>query len=38
MAKKMYLGVDGIARKIKKGYIGVSGKARKIKAFLIPFL
>ena len=31
MAKKMYLGVDGIARKIKKGYIGVDGIARKVK-------
>lgn len=31
MAKKAYIGVDGVARKIKKGYIGVDGKARKIK-------
>lgn len=31
MAKKMYLGVDGIARKVKKGYLGVDGVARKIK-------
>ena len=31
MAKKMYLGVDGIARKIKKGYLGVDGIARKVK-------
>ena len=31
MAKKAYIGVNGVARKIKKGYIGVDGKARKIK-------
>lgn len=31
MAKKAYLGVGGVARKIKKGYIGVDGIARKIK-------
>lgn len=31
MAKKAYIGIDGIARKIKKGYIGVDGVARKIK-------
>ena len=31
MAKKAYIGVDGIARKIKKGYIGVDGIAHKIK-------
>lgn len=31
MAKKAYVGVDGVARKIKKGYIGVGGLARKIK-------
>ena len=31
MAKKAYVGVDGIARKIKKGYVGVNGTARKIK-------
>ena len=31
MAKKMYLGIDGIARKIKKGYLGIDGIARKIK-------
>ena len=31
MAKKAYIGVDGVARKIKKGYVGVDGKARKIK-------
>lgn len=31
MAKKAYIGVDGIARKIKKGYVGVDGIARKIK-------
>lgn len=31
MAKKAYIGVDGVARKIKKGYIGIDGIARKIK-------
>lgn len=31
MAKGAYIGVDGVARKIKKGYIGVDGVARKIK-------
>lgn len=31
MAKKAYIGVDGVARKIKKGYIGIDDKARKIK-------
>lgn len=31
MAKKIYVGVDGVARKVKKAYIGVSGKARKVK-------
>lgn len=31
MAKKAYIGVDGVARKIKKGYVGVDGVARKIK-------
>jgi hypothetical protein len=31
MAKKAYIGVDGVARKVKKGYIGVEGLARKIK-------
>ena len=31
MAKRAYIGVDGVARKIKKGYIGVDGVARKIK-------
>ena len=31
MAKKAYIGVDGVARKIKKGYIGIDGVARKIK-------
>lgn len=28
---KLYIGVNGIARKVKKMYIGVDGKARKIK-------
>lgn len=31
MSKGAYIGVDGIARKIKKGYVGVNGTARKIK-------
>ena len=28
MAKKTYIGVDGVARKVIKGYIGVDGVAR----------
>lgn len=31
MAKKMYMGVDGVARNIKKQYVGVSGVSRKVK-------
>ena len=31
MAKRMYLGVDGIARRVKKMYVGVEGIARKVK-------
>ena len=31
MAKKTYIGVDGVARKIKKGFIGIDDFARKIK-------
>lgn len=31
MAKGAYIGVNGLARKIKKGYVGVDGVARKIK-------
>lgn len=31
MAKGMYVGISGKARKIKKGYVGIGGKARKIK-------
>ena len=31
MAKGAYIGVGGVARKIKKGYLGVDGVARKIK-------
>lgn len=31
MAKSAYIGVDGIARKVKKMYVGVDGKARKVK-------
>lgn len=35
MAKKAYIGVNGVARKIKKGYIGVNTLARKIKKVYI---
>lgn len=31
MAKKAYVGVDSVARKIAKGYVGVDNTARKIK-------
>ena len=31
MAKKMYFGVAGKARKVKKMYFGAGGKARKVK-------
>lgn len=31
MSKEIYIGVDGIARKVKKAYIGVNGQARKVK-------
>lgn len=31
MAKKVYIGVGGTARKVKKMYFGVDGKARKVK-------
>lgn len=31
MAKGAYIGVNGIARKIKGGYIGIDGVAKKIK-------
>ena len=31
MAKGAYIGVNGVARKIKKGYVGVGNVARKIK-------
>lgn len=31
MSKAAYVGVDGVARKIKKMYIGVDGVARKVK-------
>ena len=30
MAKKAYIGIDGIARKINRGYVGVDGVARRI--------
>lgn len=29
--KKLCIGVNGVARKVKKGYVGVSGAARRIK-------
>lgn len=35
MAKGMYLGVGGVARKVKKTYIGINGVARKIKKIYI---
>lgn len=35
MAKGMYIGVDGKARKCKKAYIGIDGIARKIKKMYI---
>ena len=31
MTKKAYIGVNGIARKIKKGYVGINNLSRKIK-------
>ena len=31
MAKRVYIGVGGKARKVKKIYIGVAGVARKVK-------
>lgn len=31
MAKKAYIGVDGVAQEVATGYIGVNGVARKIK-------
>lgn len=31
MAKKLYIGVNGIARKVKKMYVGVGNVARKVK-------
>lgn len=31
MAKEMYVGIDGVARKVKKNYIGVDGVAREVK-------
>lgn len=35
MAKSIYIGVDGKARKAKNIYIGVGGKARKVKKMYI---
>lgn len=31
MARKLYIGVDGIARRVTKMYIGISGVARRVK-------
>ena len=31
MAKKVYVGVNNVARKVKKMYIGIDGKARRVK-------
>lgn len=31
MAKQVYVGIDGKARKIKKIYVGVNGIAREVK-------
>lgn len=31
MAKRIYIGAGGVARKVKKGYIGVGNAARKLK-------
>lgn len=31
MATGIYIGVNGVARKVKTGYVGISGVARKIK-------
>ena len=35
MAKALYVGVGGKARKMKAAYIGISGKARKIKKIYV---
>jgi hypothetical protein len=35
MARAMYVGVDGKARKVKKLYVGVDGKARKVKKLYV---
>ena len=35
MAKKLYVGVDNVAQRIKKAYIGVNGIAKKIKKIYI---
>lgn len=32
MAKKIYVGVNGVARKVKSGCVGVAGVARKVKS------
>ena len=31
MAKKTYIGISGVARKVKKMYVGIGGVARKVK-------
>ena len=35
MAKKLYIGIDGVARNVKKQYIGVNGIARKVKKIYV---
>lgn len=35
MAKNLYVGVGGKARKMKAAYIGISGKARKVKKIYV---
>lgn len=35
MAKKIYVGADGKARKVKRVYLGLDGKARKVKKVYI---
>lgn len=35
MAKQVYVGIDGKARKIKKIYVGVNGIAREVKTIYV---
>lgn len=32
MSKNLYIGIDGVARRVKRAYIGVDGVARRVKA------